>query len=323
MSGYSTALPALPAIRANGVILVGPSADGTNGQALVTDGSGNLSFATGGGGADGEDGASAYEVAVANGFVGDESAWLASLVGADGADGSDGRDGLGWTGGSYNAGTGIVTFASTDGLGFSTGDLRGADGADGADGAPGADGADGQDADVMIATADAKTEPADADTFGLIDSADSSTLKKLSWANIKATLKTYFDTLYGPKTAQQVVFLSSTADDATAALGVIEFVATEDMSLTSVEFRCDTDNTPTGSAAQVDLRLNGTTIFSTNPTIDAGESSSTTAATAPVLSSDPTAISAGDKLEFDLDQVGASDAGKGYYAILYYTRSNS
>jgi hypothetical protein len=34
----------------------------------------------------GEDGASAYEVAVANGFVGTESQWLASLVGADGDD---------------------------------------------------------------------------------------------------------------------------------------------------------------------------------------------------------------------------------------------
>lgn len=38
-------------------------------------------------------GASAYEVAVENGFVGDEAAWLASLVGADGTDGTNGTDG--------------------------------------------------------------------------------------------------------------------------------------------------------------------------------------------------------------------------------------
>jgi hypothetical protein len=42
----------------------------------------------------------------------------------------------------------------------------------------------------------AKTTPVDADTMPLIDSAASNVLKKLSWANVKATLKTYFDTLY-------------------------------------------------------------------------------------------------------------------------------
>ena len=41
-------------------------------------------------GADGVDGLSAYEVAVAAGFVGDTNAWLASLVGAAGQDGADG-----------------------------------------------------------------------------------------------------------------------------------------------------------------------------------------------------------------------------------------
>lgn len=46
-----------------------------------------------GGGAPGADGESAYEIAVANGFVGDEAAWLASLVGAPGEDGDDGEPG--------------------------------------------------------------------------------------------------------------------------------------------------------------------------------------------------------------------------------------
>lgn len=39
--------------------------------------------------------------------------------------GVTGPKGLGWTGGSYDGSTGIVTFTSDDGLGFSTGDLRG------------------------------------------------------------------------------------------------------------------------------------------------------------------------------------------------------
>lgn len=44
--------------------------------------------------------------------------------------------------------------------------------------------------------ATAKTTPVDADTMPLIDSAASNVLKKVTWANIKATLKSYFDTLY-------------------------------------------------------------------------------------------------------------------------------
>ena len=38
-------------------------------------------------------GKSAYQIAVDEGFVGDEAAWLASLVGADGSAGADGADG--------------------------------------------------------------------------------------------------------------------------------------------------------------------------------------------------------------------------------------
>ncbi len=49
---------------------------------------------------------------------------------------------------------------------------------------------------ALINGATAKTTPVDADFVGLMDSAASNILKKLSWANIKATLKTYFDTLY-------------------------------------------------------------------------------------------------------------------------------
>lgn len=48
----------------------------------------------------------------------------------------------------------------------------------------------------LINGATAKTTPVDADMIGLMDSGASNMLKKLSWSNIKDTLKTYFDTLY-------------------------------------------------------------------------------------------------------------------------------
>lgn len=41
-----------------------------------------------------------------------------------------------------------------------------------------------------------KATPVDADELPLVDSAASNVLKKLTWANLKATVKTYFDTLY-------------------------------------------------------------------------------------------------------------------------------
>ncbi len=54
----------------------------------------------------------------------------------------------------------------------------------------------GLDIPSTIHAASSKTTPVDDDEIGLIDSAASWALKKLTWANIKATLKTYFDTLY-------------------------------------------------------------------------------------------------------------------------------
>lgn len=49
---------------------------------------------------------------------------------------------------------------------------------------------------AIFAAATSKTTPVDADELPLSDSAASGALKALSWANLKATLKTYFDGLY-------------------------------------------------------------------------------------------------------------------------------
>lgn len=56
---------------------------------------------------------------------------------------------------------------------------------------------------ALINGSTAKTTPVDADMVGLMDSAGSNILKKLSWANIKSTIKTYFDTLYWSVTKTQ------------------------------------------------------------------------------------------------------------------------
>lgn len=57
----------------------------------------------------------------------------------------------------------------------------------------------------------AKTTPIDADYIGLMDSADSNKAKKLSWANLKATLAGYF-------TSYQIITITSNANP-TIAIG--------------------------------------------------------------------------------------------------------
>lgn len=61
------------------------------------------------------------------------------------------------------------------------------------------------DVAAAIVAADAKATPVDADSFGLVDSAASNALKEITWAQIKAALKTYFDTLYATTTHTHTV----------------------------------------------------------------------------------------------------------------------
>jgi hypothetical protein len=98
------------------------------------------------------------------------------------------------------------------------------------------DGADVTDAANVASTihaATSKTTPVDADEIPIADSAASFGLKKLTFANLKATLKTYLDTLYvgltgdqtvaGTKTFGQIKIPGPYADDIAAAVaGVLD-----------------------------------------------------------------------------------------------------
>ncbi len=60
--------------------------------------------------------------------------------------------------------------------------------------------------------ATSKATPVDADEIPIVDSAASNTLKKLTWANLKATAKSYFDTLYLSVSGGTVGDLTVTGD---------------------------------------------------------------------------------------------------------------
>lgn len=101
-------------------------------------------------GADGADGLSAYEVAVANGFIGSEVEWLASLMGEPGLPGKDGVDGKDGIDGAR----GEQGLPGKDGLPGRDGERgpQGYPGADGRDGTNGRDGQDGQDFGGSVAS---------------------------------------------------------------------------------------------------------------------------------------------------------------------------
>ena len=90
----------------------------------------------------------------------DEAVWEAGTIGKALEDISTtpGEAGKGWTGGSYDASTGVVTFTSDDSLGFVTDDLRGGKG-DKGDSIKGDDGTSVDLTTVSVNTADCSVTP--------------------------------------------------------------------------------------------------------------------------------------------------------------------
>lgn len=82
--------------------------------------------------------------------------------------------------------------------------------------------------------------------------------------------------------------------------------------LSSVKLMCTT--APTGAAIIVNIKKNGTTIFSTKVQIDATGTTSVGSGTAHVLST--TSFAADDVVTFDVDQVGSTIAGAGLKVTL-------
>ena len=73
-----------------------------------------------------------------------------------------------------------------------------------------------------------------------------------------------------------------------------------------VDVRADAGTAPATTALIVDVNKNGTTVFTTQanrPTIAAAGNASTT------VLPDVTAVAAGDRLSFDVDQVGTGTVG--------------
>ena len=82
--------------------------------------------------------------------------------------------------------------------------------------------------------------------------------------------------------------------------------------------RASVSEAPTGSTLVVDINEAGSSVLSTKLSIDASETSSTTAATAAVISD--TALANDAVITIDIDQIGSTNPGKGLKVTLYVTR---
>lgn len=119
----------------------------------------------------------------------------------------------------------------------------------------------------LINGATAKTTPIDADMVGLMDSAASNVIKKLSWGNIKATLKTYFDTLY--TNVFNLGFCTTASATTEKAVTLLGFTLATGATV-SVSFTyANTATTPTlnvnSTGAKAIYDEGGTAVSATNP----------------------------------------------------------
>ena len=121
--------------------------------------------------------------------------------------------------------------------------------------------------------------------------------------------------------AKQPEVIQVAASDETTAItvgtGKVTFRMPFAMTLTSVRASLTTAQT-SGTIFTINVKQNGTTLFSTKPTIDNTEKTTTTAATPSVLST--TALTDDSEITVDVDQIGDSTA-KGLKVTLIGTRS--
>lgn len=144
-------------------------------------------------------------------------------------------------------------------------------------------------------------------------------IANLIWAANKRLRLTGTATLETVDDEECWSFAASDEDsDIEAGTGKLTIRVPYAMTLTRIP-RASMKTAPTGQAAIFDLNEEGSSIFSTPLSIDAGEKVSTTAASPAVLSD--TALADFAELTVDFDQVGNTAAGAGVKFYVYHRRA--
>tara|TARA_R110000824_G_scaffold8575_1_gene38810 strand:+ start:224 stop:655 length:432 start_codon:yes stop_codon:yes gene_type:complete len=109
-----------------------------------------------------------------------------------------------------------------------------------------------------------------------------------------------------------VIACSDETSDLETGTNVVRFRMPYTFTLTAV--RASVNTAPTGSVLTVDINEGGSTILSTKITIDASETTSTTASTPPVISD--SSLADDSIIGIDIDGIGSSNAGTGLKVTL-------
>lgn len=132
----------------------------------------------------------------------------------------------------------------------------------------------------------------------------------VTWLTAGTGLSISGTTLSASSTAPTESFVIACSDETTAlTTGTAKATFRMPYAFTITAVRASVTTAPTGSVLTVDINEAGSTILSTKLTIDASEKTSTTAATAAVISD--TAIADDAEITIDIDGVGSTIAGAG------------
>ena len=248
------------------LVLTLPSADGSDGHFLKTDGAGNLSFAA--------ETNTTFSVSCVDGDNSDEE--KIRLTGSDGS-----TDDI-----VLEAGTGLSIARSSDKITFTN------------------------------TVSDTNTQLSDEqvqDIVGAMFSSNTETRISATYQDADGTIDLVVDDMNA--TARSLtVACSDETSDLTTGTAKATFRMPSAATITAV--RASVTTAPVGSALTVDINESGSTILSTKLTIDAGEKTSTTAATAAVISDASIADDA--EMTIDIDAIGSSTAGAGLKVTIYY-----
>jgi hypothetical protein len=114
------------------------------------------------------------------------------------------------------------------------------------------------------------------------------------------------------------IAVSDETTDITTGTGKVTFRAPFAFTIPRIP-RASLSTASSSGLPEVNIKVAGTTIFSTKLTIDATEKTSTTAATAAVLTTTPTTVSDDAEITIDIDTAGTG--AKGLKVYLFYVRS--